>query len=75
LQVADTYELHSGQAQPVERVAQRLEAVWERLRRLAEAADLPGRARARLAKAQRLTTQLLATITFFRLYPLESDRF
>jgi transposase-like protein len=59
------YELHSGQAQPVERVAQRFEAVWERLGRLAKAADLPGRARARLAKAQRLTTQLLATIAFF----------
>ena len=33
--------------------------------RLAEAADLPARARERLAKAQRLTTQLLATLTFF----------
>jgi transposase-like protein len=56
------YALQSGQAQ---RVAQRFEDVWKRLPRLAEAADLPGRARARLAKAQRLTTQLLATITFF----------
>lgn len=59
------YDLQSGQAQPVECVAQRFEDVWKRLQRLAEAADLPGRARARLAKAQRLTTQLLATITFF----------
>lgn len=59
------YDLESGQAQPVERVAQRFEDVWKRLQRLAEAADLPGRARARLAKAQRLTTQLLATIAFF----------
>ena len=59
------YDLQSGQAQPVECVAQRFEDVWKRLQRLAEAADLTGRARARLAKAQRLTTQLLATITFF----------
>ncbi len=44
------YELEHGQAQPVERVAERLDAVWTRL--------------GRLAKAQRLTTQLLATITF-----------
>ena len=43
------YDLQSGQAQPVECVAQRFEAVWKRLQRLAEAADLPGRARARLA--------------------------
>ena len=52
-------------AQPVERVAQRFDDVWTRLQRLAEAADLPTRARERLAKAQRLTTQLLATIAFF----------
>ena len=59
------YDLETGQAQPVERIAQRFEEVWKRLRCLAEAADLPTRARARLAKAQRLTTRLLATITFF----------
>ncbi|MCP4826124.1 MAG: hypothetical protein GY892_18725 [Shimia sp.] len=59
------YDLQTGQAQPVERVAQRFEDVWRRLQRLAEVADLPTRARARLAKAQRLTTRLLATITFF----------
>jgi len=59
------YDLETGQAQSVERIAQRFEDVWKRLQGLAEAADLPTRARARLAKAQRLTTQLLATITFF----------
>ena len=32
---------------------------------LAEAADLPNRARERLAKAERLTVQWLATLTFF----------
>ena len=58
-------DLETGQAQSVERIAQRFEDVWKRLQGLAEAADLPTRARARLAKAQRLTTQLLATITFF----------
>ena len=53
------YDLEHGQAQPVAWVAQRLEDVWTRLQRLAAAADLPARARERLAKAQRLTTQLL----------------
>jgi hypothetical protein len=32
---------------------------------LAEAADLPERARERLAKAERLTVQWLATLAFF----------
>jgi hypothetical protein len=59
------YDLERGQAQPVEQVAQRLNDVWTRLGRIAAAADLPTRARERLAKAQRLTTQLLATLTFF----------
>jgi Family of unknown function (DUF6399) len=59
------YDLQQGQVQSVECVAARFEAVWTRLKRLAEAADLPTRARERLAKAQRLTTQLLATLTFF----------
>ncbi|MEF8767078.1 DUF6399 domain-containing protein [Candidatus Accumulibacter contiguus] len=59
------YDLECGQAQPVEQVAQRLNDVWTRLGRLAAAAELPTRARERLAKAQRLTTQLLATIPFF----------
>jgi hypothetical protein len=59
------YELERGQAQSPERVATRFEEVWTQLYRLAEAADLPKRARERLAKAQRLTIQMLATITFF----------
>ena len=59
------YDLERGQAQPVERVAPRLSDVWNRLGRLAAAAELPTRARERLAKAPRLTTQLLATIAFF----------
>ncbi len=59
------YDLEHGQAQPVERVAERLDAVWTRLGHLAATAELPTRARERLAKAQRLTTQLLATIAFF----------
>jgi hypothetical protein len=59
------YDLENGQAQPVARVAQRFEAVWTRLQQLAQTAELPPRARARLAKAQRLTNQFLATIAFF----------
>jgi hypothetical protein len=59
------YALDSGRAQPPERLAQRFEAVWRRLQALARNADLPSRARKHLAKAQRLTTQLLATVTFF----------
>ena len=59
------YDLECGQAQPVEQVAQRLNGVWTQLERIAAAADLPTRARDRLAKAQRLTPQLLATLTFF----------
>ena len=59
------YDLEHGQAQPVEQVAQRLNGVWTRLTRLAADAELPARARERLAKAQRLTTQLLATLSFF----------
>ena len=59
------YDLEHGQAQSVEQVAQRLNDVWTRLRRIASDAQLPARARERLAKAQRLTTQLLATIPFF----------
>jgi hypothetical protein len=59
------YDLERGQAQPVEQVSLRFNDVWTRLERIAQAADLPTRARERLAKAQRLTTQLLATITFF----------
>lgn len=59
------YDLDTGHAQPVERVAARVADVWARLQRLTEAAELPTRARDRLAKAQRLTVQWLATITFF----------
>lgn len=59
------YDLTSGQAQSVERVGERFHACWTRLEPIAEAADLPCRARERLAKAQRVTTALLATITFF----------
>jgi hypothetical protein len=59
------YALDSGKAQPLEHLAQRFEAVWRRLHALARDADLPSRAREHLAKAQRLTTQLLATVTFF----------
>ena len=59
------YALDSGRAQPAERLAPRLEDVWRRLNALADSADLPTRAREHLAKAQRLTTELLATLTFF----------
>ena len=59
------YDLASGQAQSVARVAARFADVWARLAHLAEAADLPTRARERLAKAQRLTLQWLATLAFF----------
>ena len=59
------YDLSTGQRQPVAQVAERFRAVWARLHQIATAADLPSRARERLAKAQRVTTQLLATLTFF----------
>ncbi|QQO52777.1 MAG: hypothetical protein N838_04730 [Thiohalocapsa sp. PB-PSB1] len=59
------YDLQQGQTQPVERVAERFQAVWSRLKALAEAADLLQRACERLAKAERLTVQWLATIAFF----------
>ncbi len=59
------YDLTSGQAQSVARVGERFHACWTRLEQIAEAGDLPQRARERLAKAQRVTTQLLATIAFF----------
>ena len=44
-----------GGAQAVAHVAARFAAVWARLAQLADAADLPARAREHLAKAQRLT--------------------
>jgi hypothetical protein len=59
------FDLERGQAQPVERVAARFAAVWAHLADLADAAGLPARARERLAKAQRLTVQWLATLAFF----------
>jgi len=58
-------DLSTGQRQPVAQVAERFRAVWARLHQIATAADLPSRARERLAKAQRVTTQLLATLAFF----------
>jgi hypothetical protein len=59
------YDLQTGRAQPVERVAQRIGDAWARVHQLAETADLPSRARERIEKAKRVTTQLLATIAFF----------
>lgn len=59
------YALDTGRAQPPERVGERLTACWRRLGELADAIDLPERARERIAKAERLTTQLLATMAFF----------
>jgi hypothetical protein len=59
------FELERGEAQPPEQLGARLTGLWQRLERLAEAADLPARARAHLAKARRLNTALLATMAFF----------
>jgi hypothetical protein len=59
------YDLEHGQVQPVAQVSTRFAGVWARLKHLAEAADLPTRAREHIAKAQRLTVQWLATLTFF----------
>ena len=59
------YDLQTGRAQPVERVAQRMGDAWAHVHQLAEAVDLPSRARERIEKAKRVTTQLLATIAFF----------
>lgn len=59
------YDPVDGQTQPVERVAARFADVWTRLKGLAEAADLPERARERIMKAERLTVQWLATLAFF----------
>jgi hypothetical protein len=59
------YDLDTAQAQPPERVGERLAACWRQLGELADAISLPERARERIAKAERLTTQLLATLTFF----------
>jgi hypothetical protein len=59
------YDLERAEAQPPERLALRLEGIWQQLAGIARAADLPARAQAHLAKAQRLTSALLATVTFF----------
>jgi len=59
------YDLVSGAGQSVARVAARFADVWARLADLADAADLPSRAREQLAKAQRLTVSWLATLAFF----------
>ncbi len=59
------YDLVSGAGQSVARVAARFADVWARLADLADAADLPTRAREHLAKAQRLTVPWLATLAFF----------
>ncbi len=59
------YDVHSGQAQSPERVARRFAACWQRLAELAEQAALSQRARERIAKAKRATTQLLATLRFY----------
>ncbi len=59
------YDPVDGQTQPVERVAARFTDVWTRLKGLAEAAELPERARERILKAERLTMQWLATLAFF----------
>jgi hypothetical protein len=59
------YDLDTGQTQSPERVGERLTACWQQLDALADAIALPERARERIAKAERLTTQLLATLAFF----------
>lgn len=59
------YDVETGQVQSVEQVAARFAAVWARLSRLADAVDLPTRARERIAKAQRLTVHWLAYLSFF----------
>ncbi len=59
------YDLDTARAQPPERVGERLAACWRQLGELADAISLPERARERIAKAERLTTSMLATITFF----------
>jgi hypothetical protein len=59
------YDLDTGQAQPTERVEQRFAGLWARLAQLPGAADLPARSRQKIAKARRVTTPLLATVSFF----------
>jgi len=59
------YDLNTGQPQPPERVAERLQACWKQLHTLAQQVDLSERARQRIDKARRVTTQRIATIGFF----------
>jgi len=59
------FDLVQGAAQSPADLAERFAALWQRLERLAEVAALPAAARERLAKAQRLTARLLATMAFF----------
>ncbi len=59
------FDLVHGAAQSPADLAERFAGLWHRLERLAKAAALPAAARERLAKAQRLTAQLLATMAFF----------
>ena len=59
------FDLERGEAQPPERLGERLSAIWHRLEAVADAANLPARAPAHLQKAQRLTTAMLTTIAFF----------
>jgi hypothetical protein len=59
------YDLERAQRQPPEHLAARLDGIWQQLAGIAKAADLPARAWAQMAKAQRLTTALLATLAFF----------
>ena len=59
------YDVQSGQAQSPQRLNERFAACWKQLAELAEQASLPQRARERIAKAKRVTTQLLATLRFY----------
>lgn len=59
------YDLDTGQAQTPLRAEVRFEGVWTRFEELAQEADLTQRAREGIAKAKRVTTQLIATLTFF----------
>lgn len=64
-EVHHPYDLDSGKAQTPLRAEVRFEAIWARLAELAQAANPPQRARERIDKAQRVTTQLIATLAFF----------
>lgn len=59
------YDLDTGQIQPSERVAGRLQGCWQTLNQLVCAAHLPERCQEQIRKAQRLTGSLLATLSFF----------